>query len=129
MAKITYMPWQEVILHAITELENKEFFEAIVVAGYNPNNPNAFPIVTWIDGIAFTVAYFPDTEDSVREKMQGKIHGMVIFTKIAFRENYPLSNTIKVILTKRVDDPTFFDIVDFLKSFKTDPRVKAKNQA
>ena len=85
------------------------------------------PTVNWIDGIAFAILYYPDTEDIVREEIKGRIHySAVLFTKIPYQSEFVVNlgkEDIRVRLRKADNNPDFIDLVEFLKKFKRDTRV------
>jgi hypothetical protein len=132
MAKITYMGWQEVVIHEIIEMDNERFFGDIAegaVKAHNPQMPFIPPTVNWVNGIAFVVQSFPDTDDVVGEKLKGTVHyAVVVFTRLDYRATYPVvvgSETIPVRLNRKVANPIFLDMADYLKGFRADSRVSA----
>jgi len=41
------------------------------------------PTINWIDGIAFAILHFPDTESLLREELKGGMHyAAVLFTRV-----------------------------------------------
>lgn len=130
MAKITYMPTEEVVIHQVFESDNKIVFFEDVVKQILAKEIPVIPTVNWIDGIAFTILHFPDTEDLVREELKGRIHySAVLFTKIPYQSEFVVNlgkEDIRVQLRKADNNPDFVDLVKFLKTFKPDPRVNTK---
>ncbi len=130
MAKITYMPTEEVVIHQVLESDNKIIFFEDVVKQILTREIPVIPTVNWIDGIAFTILHFPDTEDIVREELKGRIHySAVLFTKIPYQSELVVNlgkEDIRVRLRKADNNPDFVDLVEFLKTFKHDPRVRTK---
>lgn len=130
MAKITYMPTEEVVIHQVLESDNKIIFFEDVVKQILTREIPVIPTVNWIDGIAFTILHFPDTEDIVREELKGRIHySPVLFTKISYQSEFVVNlgkEDIHVRLRKADDNPDFVDLVEFLKTFKHDPKVRTK---
>lgn len=64
MVKITYMPWGEIIVHEIRELDVQRFFESIIAQLQAQGQTGLVPGCSWIDGIAFIFGFFPDTQKS-----------------------------------------------------------------
>lgn len=126
------MPWQEVIIHEVLELENEYFFKRIAEQTLAQQNQPvlAKPYVMWVDGIALIPMPFPDTEDVVRDKLNGKMHyATVAFTRISDRANYsvPIGREhIEIELRHGDNIPLMLDIAEFLKNFKHDPRLKTR---
>jgi hypothetical protein len=130
LAKITYMPTEEVVVHQVLESDNKIIFFEDVVKQMLVREIPVIPTVDWIDGIAFAILQFPDTEDNVREELKGRIHySAVLFTKIPYQSEFVVNlgkEDIRVRLRKADNNPDFVDLVEFLKAFKHDPKVRTK---
>ncbi len=130
MAKITYMPTEEVVVHQVLESDDKIIFFEDVVKQILAREIPVIPTVNWIDGIAFTILDFPDTEDIVREELKGRIHySAVLFTKISYQPEFMVNlgkEDIRVRLRKADNNLDFVDLVEFLKTFKRDPRINTK---
>jgi hypothetical protein len=121
LTKITYLPYQEVIVHEIVEQDNKTFFEDIVRQAL-ATTAHAEPTVNWIDGIAFFVYSLPPTEDVVKENLKGKIHySTVIFTRADFQNqvNVKISNqAFSVRMRNANNNAMLIDLAGFLKGYK-----------
>jgi len=130
LAKITYMPTEEVVVHRVLESDDKIIFFEDIVKQILVKEIPVIPTVNWIDGIAFAILGFPDTEDVVREELKGRIHySAVLFTKISYQPEIVVNlgkEDIRVRLRKADNNPDFVDLVEFLKTFKRDPRVNTK---
>jgi len=130
LAKITYMPTEEIVIHQVLESDNKIIFFEDVVKQILTREIPVIPTVNWIDGVAFTILHFPDTEDIVREELKGRIHySAVLFTKISYQSEFTVNlgkEDIRVRLRRANDNPDFVDLVEFLKTFKHDSKVRTK---
>jgi hypothetical protein len=130
LAKITYMPTEEVVVHQVLESDNKIIFFEDVVKQMLVREIPVIPTVDWIDGIAFAILQFPDTEDVVREELKGRIHySAVLFTRIPYQPEFMVNlgkEDIRVRLGKADNNPDFVDLVEFLKTFKRNLRVNSK---
>ena len=120
--KITYTPYQELIVHEIIEQTNPSvFFEDIVrLALSSPHQ--AEPSINWIDGVAFFIAPMQPTEEVVRENLAGKVHyGSVLFARTDYKPQIADkigSQDFTVRLRKAADNPTLVELTKFLKDFK-----------
>ena len=130
MAKITYMPTEEIVVHRVLESDNKIIFFEDVVKQILTKEIPVIPTVNWIDGIAFAVLAFPDTEDIVREEVRGRIHySAVLFTRIPYQPEIVVNlgmEDIRVRLRKADNNPDFVDLVEYLKTFKHKPKVSTE---
>jgi hypothetical protein len=65
-----------------------------------------------------------------REELKGRVHySAVLFTKISYQSEFVVNlgkEDIHERLRKADDNPDFVDLVEFLKKFKRDPRVKTR---
>ena len=133
MAKITYMPTEEVVVHQVLESDNKIIFFEDVVKQILAKEIPVIPTVNWIDGIAFAILQYPDTEDIVREEIKGRIHySAVLFTRISYQSEFVVNlgkEDIRVRLRKADGNPDFVDLVEFLKKFKREPTVNANPES
>jgi hypothetical protein len=124
---------EEVVVHQVMESDSKViFFEDVVKQTLAKEIP-VIPTVNWIDGTAFTILYFPDTEDLVREELKGRIHySALLFTKIPYQSESVVNlgkEDIRVRLRKADNNPDFVDLVEFLKTSKRDSRVSTKSES
>ena len=127
MPKITYSPVTEIVLHQVIEYDNKAFFEEVMRQNLT-QQLTVIPAVNWIDGIAFSIWRFSDTDDVVREALAGKLHFFsVSFTRVPFQTHFQISlanQDIRVPLRKAENNPNFSALVAYLKDFKADGAAK-----
>ena len=121
-SKITYTPFQELVVHEIIEQTNPSaFFEDIVrLALSQPHQVE--PSIPWIDGIAFFIAPMQPTEEVVRENLAGRDHyGSVLFARTDYKAQVPVklgNQDYTVRLRKAADNPTLVELAKYLKDFK-----------
>ena len=120
--KITYTPYQELIIHEIIEQTSSSvFFEDIVRLALS-NTTQVEPSINWVDGIAFFVAPLQPTPEVVKENLAGRVHyGSVLFTKIQYTSQIRVkigNQEYTVRLRKADDNPTLVALSAFLKDFK-----------
>jgi hypothetical protein len=133
MPTISYEPTEEIIVHQVLEYESKAFFEEVMRQNM-AQQLSVIPTVNWIDGIAFSIWRFPETDDIVRDAMNGKLHlYSVAFTKVSFQTHFQITlanQEIKVPLRNASNNPNFVALVAFLKGFKQEtgpnPAVTSK---
>lgn len=118
MAKITYMPWNEIVVHEVLEYEPKVFLENTISGVLAQGGAGNVPTISWAKGIAFAVAGFPDTQDVVREKLKGVVHyNVVSFARMPYRSEVNVEvrgNTYQVRLRNTEVNPIFRDLANFL---------------
>lgn len=118
MVKITYSPYEEIVIHEILEQDNAMFFEDVVRQAL-ASASHAEPSVNWIDGIAFIIHQFAPTEDLVKEHLSGRIHySSVIFSRLDFQAQMQVKiggQTFSVRLRKADTNPTLVELVRYLR--------------
>ena len=83
MAKITYMPTEEVVVHQALDSDSEIIFFEDVVKKILVKEIQVTPTINRIDGIAFAILHFPDMESLLREELKGRMHfAAVLFTKV-----------------------------------------------
>ena len=123
MPKITFEPVEEIVLHQVIEYDNKTFFEDVMRQNLSAGQMSMIPTVNWIDGVAFSVWRFPDTDDVIREALEGKLHYFAVsFTRLPFATHFTVSvanQDVRVPLRKVDNNPNFVALVTYLKDFKS----------
>src|SRR5271169_2069350 len=133
MPTISYEPTAEIIVHQVLEYDHQAFFEEVMRQNL-VQQMSVIPSVNWIDGIAFSIWRFPETDDVIRDAMNGKIHlYSVAFTRVGYQTHFQITlanQEIKVPLKDSSNNPNFVALVGFLKDFKREtgpvPSVAAK---
>ena len=122
MVKITYEPWEEIIIHEIVEKKPEDLFTILVKQIQGIGSAGMQPFITWAEGIAFIIEPLPDTEEVIADKMKGKINfSAVHFARIPkyqaeIKCNVDrLEHTIQLI---KVETPMVIQIAKFLKDDK-----------
>ncbi len=71
MVKVTFKPWEEVVIHENIRYSLEDFVKLCSI-GVQPGglaNP-----LQWAEGVVFRAMPMPPTEDVVKEMLVGKIH-------------------------------------------------------
>jgi len=71
MVKVTFKPWEEVIIHEVIHYSLEDLIK-ISSLGVQPGGLTA-PL-RWAEGVVFRSAGMPPTEDVIKENLQGKVH-------------------------------------------------------
>ncbi len=99
MVKVTFQTWNEVIIHETIQ-ETYEYMVRSRCIGV-PAEGLARPF-NWAEGILFSHASMPPTEDVVREQLIGKVHwGHVRFTLMPEYKDIILIPDLKVRIPVR----------------------------
>jgi hypothetical protein len=121
LPRILYEPAEEIVVHQVLEYDNKSFFEEVMRQNL-AQQVSVIPTVNWIDGIAFSVWRFPETDDVIRDALDGKLHLIsVSFTRLGYQTHFTVNlanQEIKVPLRNAANNPNYVSLVAFLKEFK-----------
>ena len=71
MIKVTFKPWDEVIIHESIYYSFEDIVK-LVSLGVQPGGL-AQPL-KWAEGVVFTNAGMPPTDEVIKEQLEGKIH-------------------------------------------------------
>lgn len=135
MVKITYKPTEEIVVHQVLTYDDaKSFFEDVSRQGMSQQAP-FLPFVNWADGVAFAFSGYPQTEDVVKDAMNGRVHyGSVLFAKTPFQPFFSVNfgqDDVRVRMRKVENNPDLVELARFLRDFKKDapssPRVESKS--
>lgn len=71
MVKITFKPWEEVIIHESLHYSIEDLIKNQSL-GVQPGG--LAPPLRWAEGVAFSSQAMPPTREVVREQLEGKVH-------------------------------------------------------
>jgi len=71
LVKITYAPWQEIIIHEVIEYPLEEFIHIRSVGV--PTGGLGNPLV-WAEGVVFSRSVMPPSPDMIKENLEGRVH-------------------------------------------------------
>ena len=119
MVKISYEPWDQIVVHEIIVRDSEELFTSVIMQAL-ASGVQIVPSVAWWDGVAFTFAHFPDTDDIVRDKLKGTIHysSVSYATYPDYKPEVPVkigTSSYPIKLQKAGSNPTLVELVKFLK--------------
>jgi hypothetical protein len=118
MTRITYRPYDEIIIHEIREMEIKELMETLISQLLAQGQAGVTPVANWVDGVAFYVGNFQETPEIIKEKLEGRIHwGFVGFARTSFQteKKTMVAGREYVVKFVRVDtNPDFVSLAQFL---------------
>jgi hypothetical protein len=118
MATFVYRPYREIVIHEMRELEVEPFMEGYVSQLLSQGQAGITPVATWIDGVAFYIGQFMETQELIKEKLEGRIHwAAVYYTKTSFQPEKKVTVSGReyvVKFNKGESNPDFVDLVQFL---------------
>ncbi len=123
MVKFSYKPWREVVIHEIIEWKPDDLFALIAREMLESGVVGMIPSTNWAEGVVFEISQFSETEDIVRDKLNGIVHySSVEFAR--FPEYKPevqveVAGTFYRVRLNRADmNPVFVELATFLKAWR-----------
>lgn len=121
MVEIEYLPYQKIFLHEVRKVDIGDLL-SMVAAQVEQQKQGGTAGINWVDGIAFIIAEFLPTPETIEENLKGRIHyNMVWFSETSYQaeKKVALNNREYVIKLMRADkNPNFVELAKFLKNFK-----------
>lgn len=120
MARFTYKPWNEIVIHEIIESKPEDLFSSVIRQTIASSGVGVTPSINWVDGIAFIESPFADSDQVIKEKLNGVIH----YSSVEFARVPEYRSEIQVnvgggphpIRLQKVDtNPIFVELARYLK--------------
>lgn len=114
MVKITYQPWEEIIIHEAVEYSLAALLE-MQSFGVPPGSLGRS--LTWANGIAFIYAAMPASDDVIAEQLKGNMHwASVAFARMPTYENAVLLQemNVRIPIADVSGNPTLYAVARWL---------------
>jgi len=71
LVEFEYQPWKKIIVHEVVKFPLQHFLSthSLGVEQGGVGQP-----LTWVDGVVYEIGIFRDTDDIIREKLDGRVH-------------------------------------------------------
>jgi hypothetical protein len=113
MTKITFQPWEEIIVHETTKRDLKDLVKLKTLYFKSGQIAELF---LWAEGVVFMRAPMPPTDDVVRDQLKGVIHySSVEYAKMPKYRKTIVSEGITVPVVDVSDTPALRDLARALK--------------
>jgi len=119
MVKITYQPWEEIVIHEAVEYSLAALLE-MQSFGVPPGSLGRS--LMWANGVAFTYAAMPASDDVVAEQLKGRMHwASVVFAPMPSYESAVLIQemNIRIPITDVSGNPTLYAVARWLSERTT----------
>ena len=114
MVEFEYQPWKKIIVHDVVKFPI-EFFISSHSLGIQPGGIGR-PL-NWTDGIVFERGVFRDTDEIIKEKLEGKIHyasiGYAILEK--HQPEFKVAGNIRIPIIDVSNNKIFKEMVAWIK--------------
>jgi hypothetical protein len=114
-----YQPWKKIVVHEIIKLPLQHFLSG---ASLNVEEGGIGRPLAWVNGLILEIAHFRDTDDIIKEKLNGTIHYGAISYAIheTFQPEFKVSGNIRIPVINVSDNKIFAELATWLKkNFET----------
>jgi len=115
MVEFEYQPWKKVIVHAVVKFPLEHFLSAHSLG--IEQGQVGIPLL-WADGIVFDKNVFRDTDDIIKEKLEGRVHwsslNYVVMHK--YQPEFKVEGNIRIPVMNVSDNPVFKKMAEWIKN-------------
>jgi hypothetical protein len=114
MVEFEYQPWKKIIVHEVVKYPI-DFFVSQHSLGVSPGGIGR-PII-WVDGVVFDRALIRDTDDIIKEKLEGKLHYSSITYGILEKHQpaFKVEGNIRIPIIDVSHNKVFKELVAWIK--------------
>jgi len=116
MVEFEYQPWKKIIVHEVAKFPLEHFLNTHSI-GIQQGGIGR-PLV-WVDGVVFEFAGVRDTDDMIREKLEGKVHWNHLHYAILERYQSEFKITqgnIRIPVVNVSDNKVFKEMAEWIKN-------------
>jgi hypothetical protein len=123
LAKLTYSPLKEIIVHDIQEMDIQRLL-VMAISQVESQKQGGTPTLLWMDEIAFTLTVFPETPEITSDKLKGIMHYAVVnFAKSSYDAQKKVAlngreSVVRMLKLEGEKNPDLRKLVRFLSTFK-----------
>ena len=114
MVEFEYQPWKKIIIHEVLKFPLEHFISAssMGVQAGGVGRP-----LRWVDGVIFQIGNFRDTDDIIKEKLNGIVHYSAVSYAILekFQSEFKVSGNIRIPVIDLSGNKTFREMAIWLK--------------
>lgn len=115
MVEFEYQPWKKIVVHEIVELPLQDF---LMKSSLGVESGAIGRHLLWVDGFIVEHITLPDTEDVVREKLQGVVHWSSLSFAVLekFQEEFKVAGNIRIPVVNLSNNPIFRELVPWIRT-------------
>ena len=114
IVEFEYQPWKKIIVHEVVKFPIESFItqHSLGVESGSIGEP-----LRWTDGIVFEIDTFRDTDDVIKEKLEGKIH----YSSVAYgllkkhQPEFKVKGNIRIPVIDVSNNKIFKEMVAWIK--------------
>lgn len=115
MVEFEYQPWKKIIVHDVMKFP-LEHFKSTHSLGVQQGGVG-IPLI-WADGIVFDKNVFRDTDDIIKEKLEGKVHWSSLSYAIMekYQSEFKVEGSIRIPVMNVGDNVVFRKMAEWIKN-------------
>lgn len=114
MVEFELQSWKKIIIHEVVKFPLQHFLSghSLGVSEGGIGRP-----LIWVDSIIFDKAGLPDTDDIIREKLEGKLHWNFLHYTILekYQPEFKVAGNIRIPVVNVSDNETFKEMAKWIK--------------
>ena len=109
-----YQPWKKIIIHEVIKFPLKHFLSSssLGVQAGGVGRP-----LLWVNGLILQISHFGDTDDIIKEKLNGTLHYSSISytTQEEFQPEFKVDGNIRIPIINVSDNRIFAELACWIK--------------
>jgi hypothetical protein len=114
LTEFEYQPWKKVVIHEIIRYSLQHFISksSLGVSEGGVGRP-----LMWVDGLVLEIIIFRDTDDIIKEKLDGTIHYSAVTYAVQekFQPEFKVSGNIRIPVIDVSSNKIFREMVSWIK--------------
>ena len=115
MVEFELQPWKKIFVHEVVKLPLEDFLSrhSLGVQQGAIGRP-----LSWVDGVVFEKGVFRDTDDMIKEKLEGKLHWTFLHYGILEKHQteFKVTGNIRIPVIDVSDNKTFKEMAAWIKN-------------
>lgn len=115
MVEFEYQPWKKIVVHEVVKLTLEHFLSthSLGVKAGGIGRP-----LLWADDVIFDKGGFRDTDDIIREKLEGKVHWTALNYTVLEKHQpeFKVAGNIRIPVINVSDNKVFKEMAAWIKS-------------
>jgi len=114
MTEFEYQPWKKVIIHEVEKFPLQHFLSG---ASLGVQEGGVGRPLRWVDGIIFEILHFRDTDDIIKEKLDGTVHwsSLVYAIHEKHQTEFKVAGSIRIPVIDLSRSKIFKEMITWLK--------------
>ena len=114
MVEFEYQPWKQIIVHDVTKFSKEHLItsHSLGVQQGGVGRP-----IMWVNGFLFEFRTFRDTDDIIKDKLEGKVHWTFLHYAILekFQSEFKVEGNIRIPVIDSSDNETFQEMASWIQ--------------